>query len=139
MVKNNDVVYVNYTGKFEDGKIFDTSNGREPLVVELGKNQVIKGFEEGLIGMSIGEKKTVSIPMQDGYGERYEYMVQEVPKEKVPEDVKLGDNLQAPTPAGTINFVVVDIKEETVTLDANHPLAGYNLVFDLELLDIVAN
>lgn len=139
MVKDNDVVYVNYTGKFEDGKIFDTSNGREPLVVEMGKNQVIKGFESGLLGMVKGDKKTISVPMQEGYGERFEYMIQEVPKEKVPEDVKIGDNLQAPTPAGTINFVVVDVKEETVILDANHPLAGYNLVFDLEVVDIVSN
>jgi FKBP-type peptidyl-prolyl cis-trans isomerase 2 len=138
-IKENDIVYVHYTGKFENGTIFDTSNSREPLKVKIGEGQVIKGFENALVGMTEGEKKTVHILVEDAYGEKNDYMIQEVPKEKVPEDVKLGDNLQAPTPAGTINFVVVDIKEETVTLDANHPLAGYNLVFDLELLDIVAN
>ena len=138
-IKENDIVYVHYTGKFENGTIFDTSNSREPLKVKIGEGQVIKGFENALIGMSEGEKKTVHIPVEDAYGEKNDYMIQEVPKEKVPNEISLSDVLEAPTPMGPINFVVVDIKEDTVILDANHPLAGFNLIFDLEITNFISS
>jgi FKBP-type peptidyl-prolyl cis-trans isomerase 2 len=138
-IKENDIAYVHYTGKFENGTIFDTSKSREPLEVKIGSGQVIKGFENALIGMSPGETKTVHIPTEEAYGEKNDYMIQEVPKEKVPKDVSLSDVLEAPTPMGPINFVVIDIKEDTVTLDSNHPLAGFDLIFDLEIVSVTSN
>jgi FKBP-type peptidyl-prolyl cis-trans isomerase 2 len=137
-VQNGDTVTVNYTGKFEDGTVFDTSmvEGREPIKTKLGEGNLISGFENGLIDMGIGEKKTITINPTDAYGEYNEEMIQEVPKTQMPGEVEVGITLQADTQMGTINFVVKEVKEETVVLDANHPLAGKTLVFDLELVDV---
>jgi FKBP-type peptidyl-prolyl cis-trans isomerase 2 len=137
-VQNGDTVTVNYTGKFEDGTVFDTSmvEGREPIKTKLGEGNLISGFENGLIDMGIGEKKTITINPTDAYGEYNEQMIQEVPKTQMPGEVEVGITLQADTQMGTINFVVKEVKEETVVLDANHPLAGKTLVFDLELVDV---
>jgi FKBP-type peptidyl-prolyl cis-trans isomerase SlpA len=131
-------VSVNYTGRLEDGSIFDSSmtEGREPLKATLGQGQLIKGFENGLHEMSVGDKKTVEILPEDAYGEYNDYMVQEVPKEQMPGEVEIGMGLQAETQMGPINFVVKEIKDEVVILDANHPLAGKKLIFDLEVVDI---
>ena len=137
-VKNGDSVSVNYTGRLEDGTIFDTSlqEGRTPLTAKLGQGQLIPGFENGLIGMSIGEKKTIEIDPKDAYGDVNEGMVQEVPKDRVPQEVEVGHVLQTETPMGIVNFNVLEVKEETVVLDANHPLAGKKLIFDLEIVGI---
>jgi len=137
-VNENSTVVVNYTGKLEDDSIFDSSlsEGREPLEVTLGQGQLIKGFEDGLVGMSVGDKKTIFIESKDGYGEHLDYLIQEVEKEKVPEDVTVGVMLHANTEVGPVNFLVKEIKSETVLLDANHPLAGKNLIFDLEVLEV---
>ena len=137
-VQNGDTVTVNYTGKFEDGTVFDTSmvEGREPIKTKLGEGNLISGFENGLIDMGIGETKTITINPADAYGEYNEQMIQEVPKTQMPGEVEVGITLQADTQMGTINFVVKEVKEETVVLDANHPLAGKTLVFDLELVDV---
>lgn len=137
-VQNGDTVTVNYTGKFEDGTVFDTSmvEGREPIKTKLGEGNLISGFENGLIDMGVGEKKTITINPTDAYGEYNEQMIQEVPKTQMPGEVEVGITLQADTQMGTINFVVKEVKEETVVLDANHPLAGKTLVFDLELVDV---
>lgn len=137
-VQNGDTVTVNYTGKFEDGTVFDTSmvEGREPIKTKLGEGNLISGFENGLIDMGVGEKKTITINPADAYGEYNEQMIQEVPKTQMPGEVEVGITLQADTQMGTINFVVKEVKEETVVLDANHPLAGKTLVFDLELVDV---
>ena len=137
-VETNSTVTVNYTGRLEDGSVFDSSNveGREPLKATLGQGQLIKGFENGLHEMSVGDKKTVEILPEDAYGEYQDYMIQEVPKEQMPGEVEIGMPLQAQTQMGPVNFVVKEVKEDVVILDANHPLAGKKLIFDLEVVDI---
>jgi len=117
-IKDGDVVYVHYTGKLENGQIFDSSLEREPLEVKIGGGSVIAGFENGLLGMEIGEKKTVEIDSDEAYGQRHDYM------------------LQASSPMGPINFTVIELKEDTVVLDGNHPLAGEKLILDLEIVDV---
>lgn len=138
-VKNGDTVFVHYTGKLENGLIFDTSIAREPLEVKIGEGMVIPGFENGLLEMTVGEKKVLEIEKGEGYGDKNDYMIQEAPKDKVPQDVKLGDMLQATSPAGPINFTVVEIKEDVVILDGNHPLAGEKLIFEVEVVDIIVS
>ena len=137
-IKLGNTVTVHYTGKLKNGDIFDTSmvEGREPLVVKLGEGQLIKGFENGLIDMAIGDKKTIEISSEDAYGEYNDFMVQEVEKDKMTGDVEVGVELIAETQMGQINFIVKEIKESTIVLDANHRLAGKTLVFDLEVLEI---
>jgi FKBP-type peptidyl-prolyl cis-trans isomerase 2 len=137
-VTENSNVKVHYTGRLEDETVFDTSltEGREPLSVELGKGLLIPGFEKALHGLKVGEKKTINIPSDEAYGPIRTEMVQEVEKEMVPEGVEVGHVLTAQGPQGPMTVTVVDIKETTVVLDANHPLAGKDLIFDLELLEI---
>ena len=137
-VETNSTVTVHYTGRLVDGTVFDSSlnEGREPLVAKLGEGSLIKGFENGLMEMSIGDKKTVEIEVEDAYGPYNDYMVQEVPKEQMPGDVEVGTPLQAQTQMGPVNFVVKEVKDEVVILDANHPLAGEKLIFDLEVLEV---
>jgi FKBP-type peptidyl-prolyl cis-trans isomerase SlpA len=137
-VEANSTVTVHYTGRLEDGNVFDSSlvEGREPLTTTLGQGQLISGFENGLLEMSIGDKKTIEINSSDAYGEYMDHMVQEVEKTQLPGEVEVGTALQAQTEMGPINFVVKEVKDDTVILDANHPLAGKNLIFDLEVLDI---
>ena len=137
-ITNGSSVSVNYTGRLEDGTIFDTSlhEGRTPLTAILGQGQLIPGFENGLIGMSLGEKKTIEIEPSDAYGDVNEGMIQEVPKTQVPENAKIGDILQGENQYGPVRVTVVDVKESTVVLDMNHPLAGKKLIFDLEVVSI---
>jgi FKBP-type peptidyl-prolyl cis-trans isomerase 2 len=137
-VETTSKVKVHYTGRLEDGTIFDTSiaEGREPLEVELGLGQLIKGFENGLIDMMEGEKKTIELSIEDSYGEPKPEFISEVPKSNVPEGIQVGESLQGMGPQGPVNVQVVAVNEETVTLDANHPLAGKNLIFDLEVVSI---
>lgn len=137
-IKIGDTVKVHYTGKLEDGTVFDSSlvEGREPLETVLGNNMLIKGFENGLIGLSEGDKKTLEIEPLEGYGEYQEEMVNEIPKGNVPENVKEGEMLQGMSQMGPINVKVIEVKDETVVIDANHPLAGKKLVFDIEVVNI---
>ena len=137
-IKNGDSVSVNYTGRLEDGTIFDTSiqEGREPLTATLGQGQLIPGFENGLMGMAIGEKRTIEIEPQDAYGEVNPQMVSEVALNQVPEGVKEGDMLQGQNQYGPVQVVVKEVKESTVVLDMNHPLAGKKLIFDLEVVSV---
>jgi FKBP-type peptidyl-prolyl cis-trans isomerase 2 len=136
--ENGNTVTVNYTGKLEDGTIFDSSlnEGREPLTTVLGEGSLIKGFEDGLVNMSEGESKTIEIDPSEAYGEYREDMINDIPKSQVPEGVNVGDMLQGFGPMGPINVKVLEINEETVKLDANHPLAGKKLIFDLEVVSI---
>ena len=129
---------VNYTGRLEDGTIFDSSTveGREPMTTKLGQGQLNKGFEEGLVDMSEGDKKTVEIESAEAYGEYLDYLIQEVEKSQMPGEVEVGMPLQAQTEMGVVQFVVKEVKDETVVLDANHPLAGKKLIFDLEVVSI---
>jgi len=137
-VETNSSVKVHYTGRLEDGTIFDTSiaEGREPLEVQLGQGQLIKGFEAGLIDMLEGDKKTVEIESSDAYGEPSPEFITEVPRANVPEGIQVGESLQGNGPQGPVNVQVIAVNEETVTLDANHPLAGKKLIFDLEVVSI---
>jgi len=137
-VLSDSTVTVNYTGRLEDGTIFDSSTveGREPMTTKLGQGQLIKGFEEGLVDMSEGDKKTVEIESAEAYGEYLDYLIQEVEKSQMPGEVEVGMPLQAQTEMGVVQFVVKEVKDETVVLDANHPLAGKKLIFDLELVSI---
>lgn len=139
MVKNDSTVTVNYTGKLTSGEVFDSSlnEGRAPLTAKLGEGKLISGFENALIGMSVGDKKTIEIQPSEAYGDVSEDMIHEIPKDNVPEGVKVNDSLQANGPNGAVaNVTVIEVKENTVVLDANHPLAGKPLVFDLEVVDI---
>ena len=137
-VLSDSTVTVNYTGRLEDGTIFDSSmvEGREPMTTKLGQGQLIKGFEEGLVDMSEGDKKTVEIESAEAYGEYLDYLIQEVEKSQMPGEVEVGMPLQAQTEMGVVQFVVKEVKDETIVLDANHPLAGKKLIFDLEVVSI---
>ena len=137
-VLSDSTVTVNYTGRLEDGTIFDSSmvEGREPMTAKLGEGRLIKGFEEGLVDMSEGDTKTVEIESAEAYGEYLEYLIQEVEKSQIPGEVEVGMQLQAQTEMGVVQFVVKEINENTVVLDANHPLAGKKLIFDLEVVSI---
>jgi peptidylprolyl isomerase len=139
MVENGKSVTLHYTGKFEDGTVFDTSleNGREPITTILGQGNLIPGFEKSLIGMNEGEKKEFNIDPEEGYGEYLDGLVTTVEKGRVPGDVKVGDVLSSQGERGTINVVVTEITDSHVTLDANHPMAGKKLVFEVEVLTVV--
>jgi FKBP-type peptidyl-prolyl cis-trans isomerase 2 len=136
-VKNGDTVKVHYVGKYESGEVFDSSLEKEPLEFTVGNQQVIPGFEEGIIGMEVGEKKTINVPFDKAYGPFREELVFPVEKSKLPEDISEGQYLEVHQPDGN-NFVVrvSEIKDDTAFLDANHPLAGKNLVFEVELVSI---
>ena len=137
--KNGDKVTVHYTGKLTDGSIFDSSMGEEPLVFTLGQDEVIDGFEEGVLGMTVGEKKTVSLAPEKAYGDRYEEMILEVPLSDMPAELELevGDELEITDEDDEPMLVIVSaLTDSTVTLDGNAPLAGETLVFDLELVAI---
>jgi len=140
--KKGDTVKVHYHGKLTNGETFDSSKGREPLEFEVGGGMVIKGFDEGVMGMEVGEKKTINIPVDEAYGPRSEEMIIEFPKERFPAELQIeeGAQLMMSNEAGQ-NFpvLVAEIKEDSVMLDANHPLAGEELVFDLELVEIVGS
>jgi FKBP-type peptidyl-prolyl cis-trans isomerase 2 len=139
-VKSGDKVKVHYHGKLTNGETFDSSEGRAPLEFEVGTGMVIKGFDDGVTGMQVGDKKTVNIPFNEAYGPLNPEMIIEFPKERFPQDmqVEIGMPLVMSGQQGEqFQVVVTEIKEESVTLDANHPLAGKDLVFDIELVEIV--
>ena len=137
-VTESSSVVVNYTGKLTDGSVFDSSllEGREPLNAKLGEGQLIPGFETGLIGMMVGDKKTVEIDPREAYGERNEELILDVVKTNVPENVEIGMLLQTFGPEGPALVKVLEIKDESVVIDANHPLAGEKLIFELEVMGI---
>ena len=137
--KSGDTVKVHYTGTLEDGTQFDSSAGQDPLEFQLGGSQVIRGFDKAVEGMAIGDSKNVRIEPDDAYGQHHEQLVQEIPRTALPDDLipEEGMALQASDPDGQImQFVVIAVSDETLTLDANHPLAGQTLNFSLELVAI---
>ena len=132
-------VSIHYTGRFDNGDVFDSSEGRDPLAFELGAGQVIAGMDEAVASMAVGDKQTVKIPPEAAYGERDERLVQEVPKDALQGQVapEVGMQLQSQAPNGQImQLVVTEVAEETFTVDANHPLAGQTLTFDIELVSV---
>ncbi len=138
--KANDTVKVHYTGKLNDGQVFDSSLEREPLQFVVGGGQMIKGFDAAVDGMELNEKKTVTIPSAEAYGPVNEELFQVVPRTDLPEDMdpKQGQTLVATSPEGHQQQVLVsEVTEETITIDANHPLAGKDLIFEIELVEIV--
>jgi peptidylprolyl isomerase len=138
--KNGDIVQVQYTGKLADGTVFDSSVGGDPLEFTLGKEQMIPGFEKAVLGMKVGEKKTFTIPAAEAYGQRLENLVSEIGRDKLPSDLvpTVGQQLQSRLPDGTILTVIITkVTEKTVTIDANHPLAGKDLTFEIEIIKII--
>ena len=137
--KKGDKVKVHYHGKLTSGETFDSSSGRDPLEFEIGSGSVIRGFDEGVVGMEIGEKKTINIPVDDAYGPRSEDMLIEFPRERFPEGMEIEEGMQLMMGNGSgqnMPVIVAEIKETSVVLDANHPLAGESLIFDIELVEI---
>ena len=139
-VKKGDKVKVHYHGKLNNGETFDSSKGRKPLEFEVGGGMVIKGFDKGVAGMNVGEKKTINIPYNEAYGPRNPEMLIEIPKTNFPKDLDLeiGLPLMVNSENGqNFQVVVSQIKETSIILDTNHPLAGEDLIFDIELVEIV--
>ncbi len=139
--KQGDRVRVHYTGRLGDGTQFDSSRGREPLEVVLGSGQLIPGFEQALYGMSVGDAQQLNIPAAQAYGAHRQDLIAKVPRSQMPDDLELEKGLQlsAQDPDGrNVNFVVIGFDDAQVTLDANHPLAGQALDFDIEVVEIFA-
>jgi peptidylprolyl isomerase len=137
--QNGDTVNIHYTGKLDDGTIFDSSVGREPLEFQIGSNQVIPGFERAVIGMAPGDAKSERIPADQAYGDRMEDMVVEVDRSHLPADLnpEIGMQLSVETEGGgRIPAVVTSVTDDSITIDANHPLAGQALTFEIELVTI---
>ena len=139
-VKANDTVKVHYTGKLSSGEVFDSSVDRgEPLEFTLGEGQLIPGFEKGLIDMKVNEKKTLNISKDDAYGDKRDELIQEVSKDQLPPDIKpeVGMGLMSKTPDGReMPLTVAEVKDDSIMVDANHPLAGKDLVFEVEVLEV---
>lgn len=132
-------VAVHYTGKLEDGTVFDSSENREPLAFKIGEGQMIKGFEEAVLGMEVGQKTTVSLEPEDAYGDRSQDRILKVPKKDVPSDIPtdIGTQLSINQENGQqVPAIIMDADADSITLDANHPLAGKTLVFDIEIVSI---
>lgn len=137
--KNGDTVKVHYTGKLDDGTEFDSSNGNSPLEFTLGEGELIPGFEEAVVGMSPGESKTVRIASDQAYGPHQEEMVLVVERDQFPPHITphLGQQLELRHPDGqAVSVTVTEVSPTGITLDANHPLAGQDLIFDIELVEI---
>ena len=137
--KNNDKVKVHYTGTLADGTVFDSSREREPLEFTVGGGEMIKGFDAAVVGMTVGESKTFTIVADDAYGQRRDEMVFQVNRSQLPEGMEpeVGQHLQTQAEGGhPVILEIIEIDAETVTLDGNHPLAGKDLNFDIEVMEI---
>ena len=138
--KSGDTVRINYTGKLTDGTQFDSSEGREPLEFQVGSGQIISGLDREVEGMKVGDKQTVTVPAEEAYGAHDPAKVQQVPRDALPPELEPqeGMQLQAQTPqGGQVALIVTSVDEQEITVDANHPLAGKDLVFDIEMVEIL--
>jgi peptidylprolyl isomerase len=134
-VKVGDQVEIEYTGKLEDGTVFDSTDGRGAFQFEAGSAGIIRGMSDAVVGMQVGDEKTVAIPPAEAYGERRDDLMIRIPRERIPQDAKLGDALSDGQQAGQMWYVAELTPEESL-LDGNHPLAGKTLVFEVKLVDI---
>ena len=136
--KSGDTVRVHYTGKLEDGSVFDSSDGRDPLEFTVGSGQVIPGFDQAVAGMSPGDERQVKIPAAEAYGDRKDDLVIVVERAQLPPDIDpaVGQQLQLSQEGRAFVVTVADVNEQNITLDANHPLAGEDLTFELQLVEI---
>ena len=138
-VANKNNVSVHYTGKLVDGSVFDSSEGRDPLNFVVGEGNMIPGFENGVLGMGLNEKKTIEIPFDQAYGEVREDLFHDVSNDNLPEDLspEIGMQLQSKSQDGSVlNVTIIKVNDKSVTIDANHPLAGKDLFFDIEVVKI---
>ncbi len=138
-VQGNETVKLHYTGKLDNGQVFDSSANREPLEVQLGQGKLIPGFEKGLVDMKVNEKKTITIPKEEAYGDVQKELFQKIPNDNLPPEIKpeVGMGLVSKNPDGSERQLrVADVKDNFIIVDANHPLAGQDLTFELELLEI---
>lgn len=137
-IKNGDTVRVHYTGTFTDGEIFDSSRERDPLEFVMGEESLISGFEQALLGHEKGDRFTVIIAPDDAYGDHLEELIMEVPRDELPPDItpEVGMMLQIATDEGDMDVEIVEITDDRLILDANHPLAGEELVFEIEVVDV---
>ena len=138
-VEEGSTVKVHYTGKLKDGQVFDTSEEREPIEFEIGAGQMIPGFEKAVVGMEKDESKTVEIESDEAYGDVNDELFLEVPKSELPDDIdpEVGMQLQVQQQEGQqVPVQITEVEDSTITLDANHPLAGKDLVFDIRIVDI---
>jgi FKBP-type peptidyl-prolyl cis-trans isomerase 2 len=137
MVTQGSTVEVHYTGKFPNDEVFDTSEGRDPLQFQVGTGQIIPGFENAILGKNVGDKVTINIPASEAYGEVRNELFVEVPLDKLPGEVEVGQTLQADSGNGeTVMVVVEQVNEDHVIINGNHPLAGKDLVFDIEIVSV---
>ena len=138
MIENGKVVSVNYVGKFaEDGVVFDSSEGREPLKFQVGSGQIIPGFENAILGKTVGDKVVAKVSPEEGYGLVREDLLVTVPLDKMPGSVEVGQTLEAVGDNEQVVHVIVrEIKEDSVVIDGNHPLASKNLEFEIEILEV---
>ena len=141
-VKSGDKIKVHYHGRLTNGETFDKSEGREPLEFEVGSGMVIKGFDDGVTGMAVGDKKTINIPFVEAYGPKNPDMIIDMPKDRFPKDMEIEVGMPLSMSDGQgqqFQVVVAEVQEDVVILDANHPLAGEDLIFDLELVEIIGS
>ncbi len=138
--KDGDTVRVHFSGTLTDGTIFDSSTKDRPLEFMIGEGHLLRGFEEGVIGLSVGESRTIHIPVKEGYGLRDEGLVAKIPREHLPEGIepKEGKKFKAQTSKGELIIKIIAADEKEITIDANHDLAGQDLTFEIELTDIVS-
>lgn len=137
--KAGDTVRVHYTGTLDDGQVFDSSRGQEPLEFTLGEGQVIAGFDDAVTGMTVGDEKTVTIPVDEAYGEHRQELVMRLPREQLPPDLhpEVGQQLHMSNGEDIVTVTVREVADAHIVLDANHPLAGQDLTFALTLVEIV--
>ncbi len=137
MIQNGNTVNVHYTGRLTNGEVFDSSEGKEPLSFTVGSGQIIPGFENAIIGKNVGDKVTVNIPPAQAYGEIREDLLIKVPNTQLPGPVEVGMSLQAQSDNGAnVNVTVVEVNEDHAVIDGNHPFAGKELIFDIEVVNI---
>lgn len=136
-IKKGDKVKIEYTGKLDDGSVFDSSEGKDPIEFEVGGGHVIKGFDDAVVGMEKGQEKEVKIKTADAYGERNDELIKKIPRSQLPKDQepKPGMMLGIQTPQGQIPAKITSVDKENITIDINHPLAGKDLNFKIKVVD----